>query len=65
MTGLEYPPILPKVAGSISAQYKHLCAWICLFLLNLGISLVYYYLQQQKLYKYVFIRYLESIKQSL
>jgi hypothetical protein len=36
----EYSPITQKVAGSIPAQYKDLCAWTCLFVLGLGVSYV-------------------------
>jgi hypothetical protein len=36
----EYSPIAQEVAGSIPAQYKHLCAWIYLFVLGLGVIYV-------------------------
>jgi hypothetical protein len=40
-----------------------LCAWTCLFVLGLGDNI--YVFTKKYVYKYVFIRYLESITQAL
>jgi hypothetical protein len=49
----EYPPIAQGVAGSIPSQYKHLCAWACLFVLGLGIFLPsMYVITKKNVYKY-------------
>jgi hypothetical protein len=48
------------------AQYKHLCACACLFVLGPGVSMYNMYVFTKKVYKYcTFIRYLESIAQAL
>jgi hypothetical protein len=59
----EYSPITQEVAGSIPAQCKHLCA--CLFVLGLVVSMYNMYVFTKKVYKYVFIRYLESLTQAV
>jgi hypothetical protein len=61
-----YSPTTQEVAGSIPAQCKHLCAWTYLFVLGLGASgYNMYVFTKENVYKYVFIRYLESITQAL
>jgi hypothetical protein len=38
------------VTGSIPAQCKHLCAWTCLFVLGLGVSMYNMYVFTKKMY---------------
>jgi hypothetical protein len=44
----EYSPIAQEVASLIPAQYKHLCAWTCLFVLALGVSMYNMYIFTKK-----------------
>jgi hypothetical protein len=58
--------VTQEVVGSIPAQCKHLCSRTCLFVLGLGVYMYNMYAFTKKnVYKYVFIRYLESIIQAL
>jgi hypothetical protein len=54
----EYSPTTEEVAGSMR---KHLCERTFLFVLGLGISMYNIYVIIKKIYKYVFIRFLEYI----
>jgi hypothetical protein len=54
-----------EVAVSIPEQCKHLCAWTCLFVLGLGVSMYNMCVFTKKVYKYELIWYLESITQAL
>jgi hypothetical protein len=45
---VEILPTTQEVAGSIPAQCKHLCAWRCLFVLGLGVSMYNMYVFTKK-----------------
>jgi hypothetical protein len=47
-------PTTQEVAGSIPVQCKHLCAWACLFVLGLGVSMYNMYVFTKKKYTSIY-----------